>query len=472
MKKILYILFIIALLLWIYRFFPYFFVNIPFWYDPWLYRHLFLDYFNSLPFIDFSSFSQRTQQAYPPFLWFFSSILQLIWFSPDFLLSFWLWIFSVLTSFFIYLVLKKYSNYTAFFWAIIFLISIIQYQAFWFNYYKQIIWIIFMLTAIYLLNKKQNILLIPVIIALFTIHRPTWLYFLLTFIFYKLIRYFIFKEKCLKDVYSVLLAWILSLIIYFPVFKQQILSLLNPLFTTIGDTWRSWTFFLRSEFAIYNFFILIASFYGLYLKIRKKDFDYISAWYIVWVIWIWFWMFFYNRMYIFFDIFIILMAWYAFWELYQKYWKKWLYLFMLFFITQGIYYLNYLQHHNKPLIPQIELEKIKKIYKTIDKNAMIMVTHKNYSPWLFGYTSKPIIAPGLFEWNKWGLDSWKKWWYGDGKVKCKMIQDYEKIYHRPLYLWIWKYQPKSNLSWADCFTPVFVWKHYIFLKVNVNNNEK
>lgn len=189
-KYLILVIFIISIFLWLYRIYPYFFNNIPLGYDPWLYRLLFLDYSNNLPNINFSNLSDWTKSAYPPFLWFLSNILLIIWFKIDYLLSFWLWFFSVITSIFIYLNLKKYSEITAIIWIIIFLISIIEYQVFWWNYYKQIIWIIFMLVGFFLLENKKNLLSIPIIIGIFTIHRPSWVFFLITFSIYKIINIF------------------------------------------------------------------------------------------------------------------------------------------------------------------------------------------------------------------------------------------------------------------------------------------
>jgi hypothetical protein len=94
-----------------------------------------------------------------------------------------------------------------------------------------------------------------------------------------------------------------------------------------------------------------------------------------------------------------------------------------------------------------------------------MVTHKNYSPWIAGYTYKPTIAPWLFKENIWWLETWKKWWTSDWKKKCELIQDYKKLW-KPLYIWIGERQPTSNLNNWDCFEKIISWKWHALLKIN------
>ncbi len=469
-KIIIYIVLFLSIIFWVYRIYPYIKLNIPFGYDPWLYKILFLDYINNLPNINFTNISHRTRIAYPPFLWFFWNILYIIWFDIDNLLSFWLGFFSMITSIFIYLNLKKYSKIIALFWIIIFSISIIEYQAFWWNYYKQIIWIIFMLTSIFLLEKKKYLLSIPIIIALFTIHRPAWVYFVISFIIYKTINYLIYRKRGYKDIFIILFAWIIATATYIPVFNEQILSLLKPLLTTADPSVKSWTFFLKEQFGIYNIFIILLSLYWLYKKIIKKDFDYITSSYIAWIIWVWFWLFFYNRFFIFFDIFIILVASYSLWELYKDKKRLFLIIFISFFIIQSSYYLNYINKNNTPLISKVEFEKINKINTIIPSNSTIMVTSKNYSPWIAWYTYKPTIAPWLFELNPWTLNKWKIWWLSDWKIKCKMLNQIKKDYDN-LYLWIWERQYKENLNWWQCFKKIINWKHFALFKIEYNNEK-
>jgi len=464
MERFIKILLVISIVFGLYRVYPYFFSNVPFGYDPGLYRVMFLQYFHNLPNIDFSNLYLWIKQTYPPFLGILWDIFHVIWFNVDFLLTFGLWFFSIITSGFIYLLLKKYWKVTAILWMIIFFLSIIQYKAFWWNYYKQIIWIIFMLVGLYLLEKDKKILLIPILIWLFTIHRPSWVFFLLIIFVYKIWKYIINKEKNYKDLILIWIAWIIAFLMYLPFFNELILPLLKPLVSTIW-TWHSGTFFDKSEFAKLEFLIIILSFYGIYLKWKNKEFDFILSWYIAGVLRIGLWMFFYNRFYIFFDIFIILLAAYWLWYLYKNNKKIFILVFGLFFVWQSYLYLTYLSKNNKPLISQNELNDIKKINNMATWDYMMMVTYKNYSPWIHGYTMKETIAPWLFDWNIWNLKQWKNWWFSNGKYKCQVFKEYIEKYHKNVYIWLGERQPKSNYSWK-CFEVILDKKKYKLLKVN------
>ena len=462
------IILIISIFLGLYRFYPYIVWDIALWYDPWLYRVMFLDYFYNLPSVDYSNLSIRTKSAYPPFLGLLWNILQLIWFKVDFILTFWLAFFSVITSVFIYLSLKKYSYYSAIFWVIIFFISIIQYESFMLNYYKQIIWIIFILSSLYLLEKKKYILSIPVIIGLFTIHRPSWLYFLALFILHKIINYKKIKNYN-KWIYIVIFSIIVAFLMYIPFLKELIIPLLEPLFWTALQSWNSWTFFSRDLFWLNNYLIILVSLYWFYTKIIKKDFDYIFVWYLLWMIWVWMGLFFYSRIFIFYDLFIILIAAYWLWELYKKN-NFFNIIFISFFILQSFFYINYVSENNKPYIWQKELEKIKNLDTILPEQSMIFTSHRTYTPWLYWYTHKPIIAPWMFEYDIWTVEDWEKWWSNDGKIKCEMIKDYS-IYNKEIYYWLWREQFEENLDNWKCFELIYEEGDNKIFKINLNQNE-
>jgi len=153
------------------------------------------------------------------------------------------------------------------------------------------------------------------------------------------------------------------------------------------------------------------------------------------------------------------------WYLYKNNKKIFIIVFTLFFIWQSYLYLNYLYKNNKTLISQSELNDIKKINNIITWDYMMMVTHKNYSPWIHGYTMKETIAPWLFDWNIWWLNKWNKWWFSKWNYKCQVLKEYIEKYNKNVYIWLGERQPKSNYSW-NCFEVILnKWK-YKLLKVN------
>lgn len=475
---------LLAVFLWLYRFYPYLYSDIPLWYDPGLYRAMFLDYINTLPYIDFSSFSVRTRDAYPPFLWILWNTLYITWFDIDFLLTFWLAGFSIITSIYIYLLLKKYWKIYAFHGMILYFLSIIQYESFYMNYYKQILWVIFILASLYILEKKKYILSIPIIISLFTIHRPSWLFFLIIVVLHYLLSFIIqifsknhtnkvsikgkkanpqinivfakaklYFKNTYKTIYTVLFAWIVSLLMYIPLFQELIWWLIKPLTTTIMVSGTSGTFFSLEDFLFFDFLAILLSIYWLYLKYRQKQFDYITIWFLVWLIWTVFRLFFYNRFLIFFDIFIILIAAYWLWHLYQYKKKTYLFIFILFFWLQSYNYITYIREYSESFISKTDLATIKQLDTLLPADSLLMTSDKHYGPWLFWYTHMSIISPWFTNYNIWDKSQWDRWWDNDWKTKCEMLKDYQK-YNKPLYIRIWSKDDEDWTRWT-CFEEVY-----------------
>ncbi len=458
--KIIYFIAFIAMILNIYRISPYLSSNIPLWYDPWLYRIMFVEYFNMLPHVNLNSLSEFTSRAFPPLIGFIWIIFQSININVDIFLTFWVWFLSIITGFYVYLLLKKYG---AVYWIIgltIFSISIIQYQTFWWAYSKQIIWILFMLSSLYLLEKKKIFLSVPLIIGVFTLHRPTWLYFLLSFFIYKLIRFFYYKDRYVSDGIVIFICGLVSIMIYLPFLDVQILSLFNAV-TSSFAWWQSGTFLSKEDFWKFNILVILVSIYWLYIKFKEKDFDTIFCGYVFGIIWLWFWLFFFTRMYIFIDIFIILTSAYAFGKIYENNMKHFFILFIIFFALQSSYYFWFIQYHKAPLIGEKEFEKIEVLGKILPEKSYLMITHKHYSPWVWWYSWLSVITPGLLGDTRWNKKEWLDWWSWDVNTKCDMLNSYRDI-GAPIYIWNWEKESDEDLLLADCLKSVEINWHQIY----------
>lgn len=466
---IIYLFVIVTLLLWIYRGLPYLSSDIPFWYDPWIYKVFFDQYYINLPDINILMVDKWLLSSFEPWLWFITNVLQIIWYTSDAIITFWLVFISIIIGLFIYIVLKKEWKQTAYIWMWIYYISIVQYKAFWWNYYKQILWILFLLAWIYLFQKKKYYLSIPFFISLFIINRASGVFFVLMYIFYKIYEIIVERKFKMIDFFVVLFSWILALVVYLPIIQYQLLDLIKPLVSTVFIQWTSGTFFTREEFGLNNIYLILLSFGSVYIIVNqmivnKIRLELIHFGYIVWFLWTTLGLFFYNRLFINYDIFLIIFSAIFLGYLFNHYKKTFFVTFSLFFILQSYSYFNYVDNNSNPLIDKQEFDIIQKISILIEDDAKIIVTHKNYSPWLIGYAKRDIIAPWLFDWNKWELNVWKRWWLSDWKTKCDMLKDYKE--YQNLYLWIWKRQNPENLENANCFKKVFSWENFIFLKIN------
>jgi len=86
----------------------------------------------------------------------------------------------------------------------------------------------------------------------------------------------------------------------------------------------------------------------------------------------------------------------------------------------------------------------------LQKSEYVITFSNKYSPWLYGYTDKKIIAPGMFEHNKWNYAEWQVFWYGRDREK---IIELLNRYNTPLYLFLNEY----DVYWLSNFSnkPIF-----------------
>ncbi len=445
------------------RFKSYFFLPIPLWYDWGMYRDFMLASFNFLPHIHLGSFAPWIQQTYEPWLWLLTNIPLLFWYSVDWLLLWWLGFLSVVTWIFIYLALKKYGKYTAYLWMLLFRISLIQYQTFWRWYLKQIIGIILMLSIFTLFERKKYRIQVPLLILLFAINRPGGIFFLLVFALWQLVSWLRTTTVDKKSLWMILWSGLLALGIYIPVFREQILVMFSPLFSSIFIEGTSGTFFSLKEFIFYDIFFILFSLRWVYRKIIKKDRDWMLIWWVVWCVWVFLGLFFYSRVSIYWDIFIILLAAYGLKDIYQN--KKLLFywLFGGFLVLQSSRYLYYVGTMSFPLIDQSEFINIHHMDTLVPDKAIIMVTNKKYSAFVQWWTHQDIIAPWLFDLDRRDQSRWDARHQWDGTTKCIMMQDYSDV-KRPIYLRIGKNQPVENFEGQRCFESIENWWSYLILK--------
>lgn len=63
-----------------------------------------------------------------------------------------------------------------------------------------------------------------------------------------------------------------------------------------------------------------------------------------------------------------------------------------------------------------------------------LTVSSNYAPWLLGYANKKIIAPGMFEYDKFSMDEWQKFWFSkDASVRYDLLARYNSS---PVYIFL------------------------------------
>ena len=444
---------LLIILLILIRFQSYFSLAIPLGYDHGIYRAFFMMLKDQLPYINLAGLPSWVKTTYEPLSWLLYIVSQsIIWISSDFFLLRWVGFLHIIISIFIYLLLKKHSKATAIIWVVLYLTSIVQYQVFWRGYTKQMIWILFILMAYYLIEKKSYRLLIPILTWLFTVNRAGGIFFLVSRIVYKIIIRIKEKSRTLKDIWPVIIAWLLSLIIYRPVLKEQIFSMFGPMFGQAFISEQSGTFFNKAQYFVYNIIFIGLSIWGLIIW-RKKSFSkkipIEVIWFIVGILRVGLQLFFYNRMLGYLDIFVIILAAYGLWYLVLSSSKIWKFIGIWLYVLQLLFFGWYVNRTSFPLIIERERDSIKQIRSMIKPDSKIMVTGRKYSAFFMWYGSHNIIAPWLFDLDTRTQKQWDTRHFSQGDIKCQLLNTLDAK-HKPDYLRIWSLQPFEELSWATC----------------------
>ncbi len=432
----------------IYRVIPYFSSTIPLGYDPGVYRWIYFAYMKLVPTFQFAHIPYRIMHE--PLWGILSVIVSKLWISIDMLLTFWLGFFSILWWFLVYAVTKKYSKQAAIFAMILFRISIIQYHAFELCYYKQVIGIDLMLVLLYFRNTKKYRTSLPFLVALILLHRTTTVYLGATTCIYLMIQFFSTKTFD-KKLFFIRILWLaIGLPLYGDLFHRLILDFFQPLVTTFGGTGIQGDFFSRHEFRRFEMLLIIPTWYGVYLKIRKKEYDMVLAWLMVWILWVSIGMLNAKRMEIFLDLFMILMIGYSLHHLFMSKKRRLRWLIYLGLGVQMIYYYGYASRNNTPRISPGELQSIKTLSQIVPENGIVIGTDSYLSPRLLGYADRDRITPWLSDINQMTHTEWNQWWPASGQQKCKMFERYTTL-GRPLYMRESKVFRQENISWWTCF---------------------
>ena len=115
-------------------------------------------------------------------------------------------------------------------------------------------------------------------------------------------------------------------------------------------------------------------------------------------------------------------------------------------IASGIMIVNEARNVG-PLLSSERVDAIREIINYTGENASVIVISSQYSPWVMGYSGlkgEKIIAPGLFDGNKWNEGEWNEFWANDNQDRVKELMN---EYNGTIYL----YAGNKNFK-NDCFS--------------------
>jgi len=430
---------------------PYFSSSIPLGYDPGIYLAIFQDYSQLLRNFDRSLLGERNKHE--PLIWFFAAILWKAWVSNDRLITRGIGIASLLPGIILFFLFYKKNTAWWSLAAILFRISIPQYEAFYRAYFKQILGLSVLLLVLFFLAKKKAILFGFTILILVLLHRHTALFAIVSSLIYLIVQAVREKKMPRKFIMVFGGAAVISLIFYIPLRSKLITDGFPALISTFGGKGYGGIFFSKVEYLKVAAIPLVLSLIGIVLAAIKKSFRPSRIARCIGLLWVVLGLVNYQRTLVFFDLFVVIRAAYALVELIKKIKRIGVTVSVLILIGLWFYYTDYISKHEKQLISLEEFESIRSFQAT-SEDSIVMNTHKNYTPRIMWYSHRDRISPGRSDTDARTFDQRMQRREGNGKTKCDMLQSTYSDLQRPIYLRIGEHQYTENLAGGRCFERV------------------
>lgn len=423
--------------------------EIPLGYDPGMYKWIFTSYMHILWNFDFSQLPGRVRHE--PLLWTIMAMLWKLGANFDWRLTRWIGIINLIPWILIFLLLRKEHKWMGALAAWLYWVSIVGYQVFWWWYFKQVIAVNLLLLILLCLQNKKFIWQWILFFLLVILHKHTALYTWAILFGYTILDRYSSKKIPRKQIWIWLVAGIFGLIVYIPIWNQIMPEAIKAAGTVVASK-TDWDFLTRVLYLRFERLILLFSGVWIIWRRTKKKFNMLDIGYLIWVIWLVLGIVNYNRTIVFFDLFVVMMAAYGLWNIYLRNKKFWLFLLGLVALTTGINYLLHVTTNADPLISYEEFSSIKNLAFKTEPNAIIINSHKNYTPWIMGWSQRDYINPGMADLDKRNHDERIKRWENDWAYKCQILENSYKKLNRPIYLWLGEQQMKENITNGNCFS--------------------
>jgi hypothetical protein len=405
------------------RILPYLDQSVPLGYDPGMYKFVF-----DHPFAD-----EWTKGAFPLLFVLVLSGLSFVLGTWFVMIPLYIGLSAAGVLVFYYVLAKLFDRNVGILGAMLFAVSIAQYQNYWFYYYKNVIGILILVVSfLYFERRGINGHLIVIGGLLAGTHQVAFFLFGLTYFVFVMVKHEEdFKNRIITGVLIILLALLVNIDrMYEFLFAQAFSAAQNYLEMSGG----AGTFFDASQYFVYTLPFVPFAITG-FLQYYRKNLALTIATVISLVIVV-FELFFSKRFIIYLDIFVIIYGALGLMVLLRTqrvYGSIITYTFLA--LSAVLIVLHASDSH--ALLSQEEFDAIRSL--DLPLNATIMATDKYYSPWLKGWVDRPVVAPGLFDDNRMNNAEWRNFWQGN--------TTYINRYQKPLFIHVGRRQPQYDF---DC----------------------
>ncbi|HLC89411.1 MAG TPA: hypothetical protein VJG65_00445 [Patescibacteria group bacterium] len=372
-------------------------------------------------------------------------LLALIGFSPEAITFTGHLVAELLLSVALYFFIRQtYNKLAAGSALVIFVISLVQLEAYSYFLYRNTLSVFFLFIAWWLIAKKSSLAFWPSLF-LTIIHKSTpAIFFPVTFL------YLIIKRQ-----WKLLAVEILALVVggvYLLTFDstRTILNLLQTNFAIDTHSIRSGDFLELNTYLKLAWPYLVLAVGWLFYELRKKQFSATGLMFLISGTMVVTEFIFYKRLIIYLDLAAIILAGVALAYLLSRYAPKHAFAFLFGLLVIGSFVTLPYTTSRPQLIMPSELDAIKKIDGSTETSAYILNLNSMYAPWLEGWSNRKTISPGLIR-DKWSYENWQIFWANNNlPAQKKLLAMYDGT---PLYLFIGNFS-FGFIPSTECFTRI------------------
>jgi len=409
--------------------------SIPLGYDPGFYKYTMDVYANALPEIPETGLATWVKEMYPQGLFVLSDTMHILGGTDAIgLINYLHPVLGAFLVFPLFIVTRNlFGQRAGIIGAVLYAISYAQYTTFAMLYLKNVLGLMFLLLAIYALEKKKDVLMAIMFAALGIFHRPTFLLFALI-----LIPYFILHRRR-GVILAALGAAVLILPFWLPRWEINLGVLsgaLGAMVTNIqtGEGLGGGTFFGLDTYTTVALAYLPFALMGAIYLVIKRNWNSILFYSVLSSIIVVCQLFFFRRFIIKLDIAVVILAVAGIDYTLLRRTGIWrlagIGAGILLLVSAGLPTVT-AANNVRPLINEEQLAAIEWIRDNSEENAYVLAT-SNDAPWVLGWSGRRVIAPGLFEWNVYNKDEWFSFFATKSPEAARQFLD---VYDGPIYIY-------------------------------------
>jgi hypothetical protein len=317
--------------------------------------------------------------------------------------------------------------------AVLYVISYTQFEVFTYFYLKNVLGLLFLLLAIYALEKKRYVLMALMFTALGIFHRPEFLLFALILVPYFLVHR---RREILLAVLGaavlILPFWLMRWEANWGVFTGIIETAATNIQT--GEGLGGGTFFDLDTYTWVSLAYLPFSIIGGVYLALKRNWNSVFFFLVISAIIVIARLFFFNRFIIPLDIAVIITAAAGIdYTLLRQPGIRSLAgssALIILLAAALIPTINSVTDA-EPLLTEEQLAAVAWLRENTEDNAYVLAT-TNDAPWVLGWGDRKVIAPGLFEWDIYEKEEWETFFNTDNPEVARQFLD---EYDGPIYIY-------------------------------------